>query len=208
MATSTKQNVYATSNSFGFTMKKLSVIFFFLIVSVACQPVEKINQIVFDNNQFSKFNILSDSIEIIEIFERKISDPYIGHTLKVSPSERIINWINDNFKAIGNENIFTVTILDASLSQSEFENREAKNFDEKINYKYELFYLVEFNLYDESRNLIATTLVESSRSTTSGLYISIQEKENIINDLVYQSLNDLSDQSKLLLTKYMGGYIL
>ena len=208
MATSTKQNVYATSNSFGFTMKKLSVIFFFLIVSVACQPVEKINQIVFDNNQFSKFNILSDSIEIIEIFERKISDPYIGHTLKVSPSERIINWINDNFKAIGNENIFTVTILDASLSQSEFENREAKNFDEKINYKYELFYLVEFNLYDESRNLIATTLVESSRSTTSGLYISIQEKENIINDLVYQSLNDLSSESKILLTKYMSNYIL
>jgi hypothetical protein len=189
-------------------MKKLSVIFFFLIVSVACQPVEKINQIVFDNNQFSKFNILSDSIEIIEIFERKISDPYIGHTLKVSPSERIINWINDNFKAIGNENIFTVTILDASLSQSEFENREAKNFDEKINYKYEMYYLLEFNLYDESKNLIASTLVETSRSTTSGLYISIQEKEHIINDLIYQSFVDLSSESKILLTKYMSNYIL
>ena len=61
---------------------------------------------------------------------------------------------------------------------------------------------------ESSRNLIATTLVEASRSTTSGLYISIQEKENIINDLVYQSLNDLSDESKLLLTKYMGDYIL
>ena len=128
--------------------------------------------------------------------------------METSTSQRIINWVNNNFNAIGNENIFIVSILDASLSQTEFENNEATNFDEKINYKYELFYLLEFNLYDESRNLIATTLVETSRSTTSGIYISIQEKENIINDLVYQSLKDLSDESKLLLTKYMGDYIL
>ena len=188
-------------------MKKLIILFvsFFIF---SCQPIEKIERIVFDNNQFSKFDILSNSIEITEIFEKKISNPYIGHTLEVDPSQRIINWVNDNFKAIGNENIFTVTILDASLTQNEIENIEAKNFDEKTNYKYELFYLIEFNLYDESRNLIATTLVETSRSTTSGFYISIQEKENIINDLVYQSLNDLSDESKFLLNKYMGNYIL
>ena len=102
-------------------------------------------------------------------------------------------------RAIGNENIFIVSILDASLLQTEFENTQAKNFDEKINYKYELFYLIEFNLLDDSRNLIATTLVETSRSTTSGIYISINEKENIINDLIYQSLNDLSYESETLL---------
>ena len=93
--------------------------------------------------------------------------------MEVDPSKRIINWVKNNFKAIGNENIFTVTILDASLTQTEIENSEAKNFDEKTNYKYELFYLIEFNLYDDSRNLVASTLVENSRSTTSGLFISI-----------------------------------
>ena len=167
-------------------MKKLIILFvsFFIF---SCQPIEKIERIVFDNNQFSKFDVLSSSIEITEIFEKKISNPYIGHTLEVDPSQRIIDWVNDNFKAIGNENIFTVTILDASLTQSEFKNKEAKNFDEKNNYKYELYYLIEFNLFDNYQSLISSTLVETSRSTTSGLYISIQEKENIINDLVYQS---------------------
>ena len=96
--------------------------------------IRKSKNIVFDNNQFAHFNILSTSIEIKEIFEKKISDPYIGHTLKVNPSERIINWINENFKPIGNENIFNVTILDASITQIQFENKEAKNFDEKKNY--------------------------------------------------------------------------
>ena len=188
-------------------MNKIIILFIFVFF-FSCQPIEKIDSIVFDNNQFSKFDILSNEIKINQIFEKKISDPFIGYTLETSTSQRIINWVNNNFNAIGNENIFIVSILDASLSQTEFENNEATNFDEKINYKYELFYLLEFNLYDESRNLIATTLVETSRSTTSGLYISIQEKENIINDLVYQSLKDLSDESKLLLTKYMGDYIL
>ena len=188
-------------------MKKLIILFVSFCI-FSCQPIEKIERIVFDNNQFSKFDILSNSIEINEIFEKKISNPYIGHTLEVDPSQRIINWVNDNFKAIGNENIFTVTILDASLTQNEIENIEAKNFDEKTNYKYELFYLIEFNLYDDSRNLVASTLVENSRSTTSGLFISIQEREKIIDDLVYQGLNDISNESKLLLIKYMGDFIL
>jgi hypothetical protein len=189
-------------------MKKLLIVLFFLLSTVACQPVDKINQIVFDNNQFSYFNILSSTIEIDEIFEKKISDPYIGYTLKINPSQRIINWINDNFKAIGKENIFNVTILDASITQTQFVNKDAKNFDEKNNYKYQVFYLIEFNLFDDSKNLIASTLVETSRSTTSGLYISIQEKENIIDDLIYQSLRDISNESKVLIIKYMSNYII
>ena len=132
----------------------------------------------------------------------------IGYTLKISPSQRIINWINENFKPIGNQNKFVVKILDASLIKTKIDNKDAKNFDEKINYKYELFYLVEFNLYDDSQNLIASTLVEIQRSTTSGFYISIQETETIIDDLIYLSLVDLTTESKRLLIEYMGDYIL
>ena len=207
MGASSKQNVCSTSNNIKFIMKKLFILFSILFI-FSCQPVEQLDSIVFDNQQFSKFDVSSKTIEIKEIFEKKFSGPYIGHTLEVDPSQRIISWVNDNFKSIGNENILVVSIIDASLSQTEFENSQAKNFDEKINYKYELFYLIEFNLLDDSRELIATTLVETSRSTTSGLYISINEKENIINDLIYQSLKDLTLESNILLKKYMSDYIL
>ena len=189
-------------------MKNIIIILLTFIFVHACQPIEKIDQVVFDNNQLPSFKILAKSIEITDNFEKKISDPYIGHTLKVPPSQRIINWVNNNFKSIGNENEFNILILDASLTQTEFVNNEAKNFDEKMNYRYELFYLIEFNLYDESENLISSSLVETSRSTTSGVYISIQEKENIINDLIYLSLIDLSNQSEDLLIEYMGDFIL
>ena len=189
-------------------MKRLILNFLFLFTLISCQPIEKVNHIVFDNNQFAHFDILSNSIEVKQIFEKKISDPYIGHTLKINPSERIISWINDNFKSIGNENNFNVAILDASITQTQFANKEAKNFDEKNNYIYELFYLLEFSLFDDSGNLVASTLVETSRSTTSGIYISIQEKDNIIDDLIYNSLVDISNETKKLLTNYMANYIL
>ena len=188
-------------------MKRIFYIIPFIFI-LTCQPIEKNQQVVFDNNQLTKFDFLSKKIEIKKIFEKKITDPFIGHTLKVSPDQRIINWINDNFKAIGNENNFVVNILDASIIQTEFKIDDAKNFDEKNNFKYNLFYLVEFNLYDDSNNLISSVLVETSRSTTSGLYISIQEKENIINDLIYQSLDDISNKSKDLIIRYMADFII
>ena len=68
--------------------------------------------------------------------------------------------------------------------------------------------MIEFNLFDDFNNLVASTLVETSRSTTSGLYISIQEKETIIDDLIYQGLVDISKESKELITNYMSNYIL
>ena len=189
-------------------MKKLIISLLFFLTLNNCQTIEKVNHIVFDNSQFAHFNILSTSVDINEIFEKKISNPYIGHTLKVNPSERIINWINENFKPIGNENIFNVTILDASITQTQFVNKNAKNFDEKNNYIYELFYLLEFSLFDDSGNLVASTLVEAFRSTTSGMYISIAEKENIIDDLIYNSLVDISNETNKLLINYMANYIL
>ena len=186
--------------------KILSILLLAFIIS--CQPIEKIEEVFFDNSQLSKFEILSKEIKIITTFEKKISEPYIGYTLKTEPSQRVVNWIKDNFKSIGNENKFEIVILDASLLKTEFENKDAKNFDERTNYKYKLFYLIEFNLYDDSNNLVASTLVETARSTTSGVYISLQGTEMIIDDLVYLGLLDLSFETHKLLKEYMNDFIL
>ena len=207
MASSKKSNVCTTSYNFRFNMKKYFS-YLFLLYIFACQPIEKNEQTVFDNNQLSKFDILSNSVEINANFELIISEPYIGHTLDTSPSQRIVNWVDDNFNSIGKENIFYVNILDASLIKKVIENDNAKKFDEKTIYKYEIYYLVEYSLYDDANNLISTTLVESKRSTTSGIYISIQEQEKVINDLLYLSLVDLATESRKLILKYMSDYIL
>ena len=108
-------------------MKKLLIVLSFLLFIFACQPVEKINQIVFDNNQFSNFNILSSTIEINEIFEKKISEPYIGHTLKVSPSQRLINWINES---INTQKEYKINILVGckNTRENDYDRFEDNNF--------------------------------------------------------------------------------
>ncbi len=58
-------------------MKKLIITLLFFLTLNACQPIEKVNHIVFDNSQFAHFNILSTSIEINEIFEKKYLIPIL-----------------------------------------------------------------------------------------------------------------------------------
>ena len=98
--------------------------------------------------------------------------------------------------------------MDASIKKIEEQDFKAKKFEEKDIYKYELFYLIEYNLYDDSNFLIASTIVESFRSITSGRFISILEKEKIIDDLILESLRDITKESKRLINLYMSDYIL
>ena len=185
-------------------MKRL--VFFFVLLS--CQPIEIIEPVVFDNDQFSSISINAKNIEIKQTYETKFIDPYIDHSLKHPPIERLKSWIQTNVNTFGKKNKLEINILDASLKKFEGQNFKPKKYEEKDIYKYELFYLIEFSLYDDTSYLIASTIVESFRSTTSGRFISILEKEKIIDDLILKSLTDITNESKRLINLYMSDYIL
>ena len=181
-------------------------VFFFVLLS--CQPIEIIEPVVFDNNQLSSISINAKNIEIKQTYEPKFTDPYIDHSLEQPPIERIKSWIQTNVNTFGNKNELKINILDASIKKIEEQNLKAKKFEATDIYKYELFYLIEFSLYDDTSYLIASTIVESFRSTTSGRFISILETEKIIDDLILESLRDITKESKRLIILYMSDYIL
>ena len=118
-----------------------------------------------------------------------------------------MEWHNKNILKIGNENKLVINILDASITKNEIENVDAKKYEEKTIYKYELFFLVEYELYDDSGFLKANTTVETSRSTTSQKYISLNEVEIIINDLLITTMKDYINETKNQLSIYMGDYL-
>ena len=181
-------------------------VFFFVLLS--CQPIEIIEPVVFDNNQLSSISINAKNIEIKQTYEPKFTDPYIDHSLEQPPIERIKSWIQTNVNTFGRKNELKINILDASIKKIEEQNLKAKKFEATDIYKYELFYLIEFSLYDDTSYLIASTIVESFRSTTSGRFISILETEKIIDDLILESLRDITKESKRLIILYMSDYIL
>ena len=187
-------------------MRYLAILFFVFIN--ACQQTNITESVVFDNNRLSKISINVNDIEINKIYKAIYSDPYIDHSLINPPIQRLENWIYENVKIFGKKNKLEINIIDASIKKLEVEKKDSKKIQEKNIFKYELFYLVEYNLLTNADYVIATTIVESKRTTTSGRYISILEKEKIIDKLIWESLENISIQSNALLKKYMADYIL
>jgi len=98
--------------------------------------------------------------------------------------------------------------LDASITKIERENSNKKKYEGKNEFYYELSFVVEYILYSDDESILAKTQVQTMRSTTSSLYISINEKELIIDNMILDALKDLSVKSEELIKQHMSKFIL
>ena len=182
----------------------LILILFFLL---SCQPVEILKPVQIDITKLETISINAKEIEINTKYNSVFAKNNIEDQIQNPPIDIIFNWNNENIIKLGNENKLVINILDASITKNEVENNDAKKYEEKTIFKYELFLLVEYELYDSSGFLKANTTVEASRSTTSQRYISLNETEIIINDLLFLTMNDYIKETKNQLSIYMGDYL-
>jgi len=186
-------------------LKNSLILFSFFVLS--CQPIEILEPIEIDISNFEKISINTKEIEINTKYNPVFAENNIEDQIQNSPIDSIIKWNNENIKKLGNENKLVINILDASITKNEVENIDAKKYEEKTIFKYELFFLVEYELYDNSGFLKANTTVENSRSTTSQKYISLNETEIIINDLLFLTMKDYIKEAKNQLSIYMKDYL-
>lgn len=183
----------------------LVVIIFLYVLS--CQPVEIIEPVTFDYSKLDKISISANEIIINSEYKPKFSNKNIEDQIPNPPINIIKEWNNQNILNFGKENKLIINILDASIIKQEVNNIEAEKYEEKTVFKYKIFFLVEYELYDNSNFLIANTTVESSRSTTSKKYISLNERDIIINNLLHDALKDFIKETKSMMNTYMFGYI-
>ncbi len=186
-------------------LKNSFILIFFVILS--CQPIEILKPIEIDTSTFEKMSINAAKIEVNKKYNSLFSKSNIEDKIQKSPINLMSEWNSQNILKIGNENKLVINILDASIKKTEIMNVGAKKYEEKTIFNYELFYLVEYELYDSSGFLIANTTVETSRSTTSQKYISLNETEIIINDLLILAMKDYIKEAKNQLSIYMGDYL-
>ena len=186
-------------------LKNNFILIFFIVLS--CQPIEILKPIEIDISKLDTISINAKVIEINKKYNSVFSQKNIEEQIQKSPIDVIVEWHNKNILKIGNENKLVINILDASITKNEIENVDAKKYEEKTIYKYELSFLVEYELYDDSGFLKANTTVETSRSTTSQKYISLNEVEIIINDLLITTMKDYINETKNQLSIYMGDYL-
>ena len=180
---------------------------FILLMVLSCQPVEILKPIEIDTSKLDTISINAKVIEINEKYNAVFSQNNIEEQIQISPIDLIAEWNKKNILKIGNENKLVINILDASIKKNEIENVDAKKYEEKTIFKYELFFLVEYELYDDSGFLKANTTVETMRSTTSQKYISLNEIEIIINDLLIAAMKNYINETKNQLSIYMRDYL-
>ena len=188
-------------------LKNKLVSLFLLLFILACGPVEIISPLEYDISKFIKISINSNKITVNSDYNPVFSENNIEDQLKNPPILQIQNWIKQNITSFGNQNEFVINILDASITKKEIDNLEAKKYEEKTIYLYEVFFLVEYELYDSAGYLLANTTVESSRSTTSQKFISLNETELIIYDVINKTLLDFTNETKSMIQIYMQEYI-
>ena len=183
-------------------------IFFFLFSIFSCQPIEDFDEIIFDNNILTKITINANKKFINEMYQISYVDPYIDHSIKNPPVLRLKNWLDQNISIFGSQNTLVINIIDASLTRTESKNNDKKKYQEVNEFFYEINFIVEYELYDDSNYIIATSKIEAKRSTTSSKFISINEKERIIDTLILDALIDISLKSDELIKDHMKQFIL
>ena len=186
-------------------LKNSFILILFIILS--CQPVEILKPVEIDTTRFEKISINAEKIEVNNKYNSIFSETNIEDQIQKPPVNLMAEWNSQNILKLGNENKLVVNILDASIKKTEIMNVGAKKYEERTIFNYELFYLVEYEIYDNSGFLIANTTVETSRSTTSQKYISLNETEIIINDLLILAMRDYINEMKKQLSIYMGNYL-
>ncbi len=179
-----------------------------LLFVLSCQPVEILKPVEIDISRLETITINTKEIEINKNHSPIFSENNIEDQIQKPPVDIMLEWNKKNILKIGNENKLVINILDASITKNEIENVHAKKYEEKTIFKYELFFLVEYELYDSSGFLKANATVETSRSTTSQKYISLSEVEIIINDLLILGMKDYINETKNQLSIYMGDYLI
>ena len=184
---------------------------FFLIITLlfllSCQPIEIIKPVNIDYAKLDKISISAKEIIINSKYKSIFSNENIEDQIQNPPIKVINDWNYQNILSFGNENKLIINILDASIIKKEVNNDGAEKYEEKTVFKYQIFFLVEYELYDDSNFLIANTTVETSRSTTSKKYISLNETDIIINNLLHNALKDFIIETKKMMNTYMFEYI-
>ena len=191
------------------SFNRFIIIFIFFSFLFSCQKTEILDEVVFDYNLLNKINFNAEVKEIYNLYQVNLSLPFIDHVMDISPSKRIEKWFEENFIIFGTSNKLVINILDASISKSEIENdSNKKKVIENKEYIYEIIIKVNYILYNDDESILATTDVKISRTTTATNFISISERNRILDLLTLEALQDLSVKSSELVKKHMFEYII
>ena len=137
---------------------KIKIFLIFLFI-YSCQPIEIVAPIEIDNSKLEKISISAKDLLLNIKYNPIFSENNIEDKINNPPIEIITSWINENISNFGNNNTFVINIIDAYITKKEIDNTDSQKYSEKTVFQYEVFFLIEYELLDDSGFLIANNSV-------------------------------------------------
>ena len=131
-------------------------------------------------------NFAVAQIDFIENFVSPLQAPHVEHLFPTPIVQALKRWSNDRLRAVGGKDVMRVIVEDASAVAEELETNgdlegwftteQAARVDARVQ--------VRIEIVDENGRVKAYTSTEAERSRTTPENVTLNERDEIYNDLI------------------------
>lgn len=193
-------------------VKKFAMLFaaaFTLLEISSCSapvqsPAESLN---FSQYQPIEMNVAK--IETVEAYKSPFAAPNIEHLMPYTPADVMAIWIKDRLRAVGNDKILQITIVDASVKQVDLPKTKGITglFTVDQDKRYDARMEIEMKIYGNDALSEASTSVVVTRSITIPENASVNYRKTAYEKMIQEMMKMVNDKLENNMRTYMGNYI-
>ena len=148
-------------------------------------------------------------IETVEAYKSPFSAPNVEHLMPYSPADAMAIWIKDRLRAIGHDKLLQITIVDASVKESDLPTTKGIKglFTVDQNKRYDARLEVEMKIYGEGALSESSTSAFVTRSITIPENASVNYRKNAYEKMLQELMKMLNDKLENNMLNYMGNYV-
>ncbi|MDP6475699.1 MAG: hypothetical protein QF449_01060 [Alphaproteobacteria bacterium] len=155
-------------------------------------------------------NFTVGRIEIVEKYRSPLQSPNVEHLFPTPIMQALRRWSDDRLKTTaGGANVMRVIVEDASAIVEElktnedlealFTTEQAERVDARLQVKIEIT--------DADGAVLAFTNTEAARSRTTPENVSLNERDQIYNDLTMVLMNDYNTSQEQVIRRYFDTFL-
>ena len=148
-------------------------------------------------------------IETVEAYKSPFSAPNVEHLMPYSPADATAIWIKDRLRATGHDKLLQITIVDASVKESDLPTTKGIKglFTVDQNKRYDARLEVEMKIYGEGALSESSTSAFVTRSITIPENASVNYRKNAYEKMLQELMKMLNDKLENNMLNYMGNYV-
>jgi len=156
-----------------------------------------------------RLNLAVTRIDFIEKFFSPLQSPHVEHLFPTSIAQAVKRWTNDRLNAVGGTDVMRIIVEDASAVAEELETNEdleawfTTEQAERIIARIQ----VRIEITDETGVMKAYTNTEATRSRTTPENVTLNERDEIYNDLLMVLMNDFNASQEQGIRNHFQPYI-